>query len=59
MKYQFIPARKDVVTYGEVGDLFYIILNGTVDILIPKSKDEIEESEDELGGSSFIYLFNL
>lgn len=36
MRYQFIPANTTIFNYNDTGDLFYIILRGSVKICVPK-----------------------
>ena len=33
LRYQFVPVEKDVWVYGDIGDLFYIILHGEVKLM--------------------------
>ncbi|CAI2376116.1 unnamed protein product [Moneuplotes crassus] len=47
LNHLFVPEGKDVITYGEYGSEFYISLDGKVDVLIPKSKEEQKEEEKE------------
>ena len=35
LKYLSLPQNEEVVKYGENGDLFYIILKGTVGVKVP------------------------
>lgn len=35
MKYQFIPKDRVIFDYHDPGDIFYIMLAGQVDIVIP------------------------
>lgn len=37
MVYEFVPAGKEVMRYGEAGDKFYFIIQGSVSIAIPKN----------------------
>ena len=44
-----IKAGKDVFKYGYYGDSFYIILKGSVSVLIPKKKPKVvKESNNSL-----------
>ena len=46
LTYKFIAEGQDVITYGEVGDKFYIILSGTVSIWVPDTqKVEVKPEE--------------
>jgi hypothetical protein len=57
MKLMFLDAKESVMQYGDIGDNFYFILSGEVEIRIPDPsrkkkfdnlKDEIEVLTDEL-----------
>ena len=37
MSYQFVQEGEDVFKYGDQGDLYYIILSGTVAVKIPQN----------------------
>ena len=37
MAYEYYPAGKEVMRYGEAGDKFYFIIRGSVSIAIPKN----------------------
>lgn len=51
ISYQFTPENKILFKLGDTGDRYYIILNGSVDILIPKWV-EMQISKKEY----FVYL---
>ena len=42
LKYEFLPKGKDVITYGDYGDKFYITLYGNVGVLIPIARQKSE-----------------
>ena len=57
MKLMFLDAKESVMQYGDIGDNFYFILSGEVEIRIPDPsrkkkfdnlKDEIEVLTEEL-----------
>ena len=35
MVYEFHPADSNIITYGEEGDKFYILVRGEVSVIIP------------------------
>ena len=37
MKYEFYPEGKNIMDYGEVGDKFYMVIQGWVSVLIPNN----------------------
>ena len=43
LKYGFVPKGRDVITFGDMGDKFYISLSGSVGVLIPVSKDSRQQ----------------
>ncbi|CDW81356.1 cyclic nucleotide-binding domain containing protein [Stylonychia lemnae] len=49
-KYEFFHSNKNVFQHGDYGDKFYIILDGQVQVLVPKRReknlDEIKEDDD-------------
>ena len=50
LKSRYVQKGTNVITYGEFGKEFFILLRGTVEILLPKlihDQDLIEESENE------------
>jgi len=50
MKLMTIPADKNVLEYGDIGENFYFIMHGKVDILIPDYNkiDAFKEARREL-----------
>jgi hypothetical protein len=46
-----VPKGYDVVTYGDIGDKFYIILHGNVGVYIPMSniKKQKPQNKNQLG----------
>ena len=37
LNYEFVPAGKNIIEYGQVGEKFYMIIRGKVNVLIPKN----------------------
>ena len=37
LNYEFVPAGKNIIEYGQVGEKFYMIIRGRVNVLIPKN----------------------
>jgi hypothetical protein len=52
LKYEFVPPGFNVITYGEFGNLFYIILHGEVSILLPNDNVIPEEPPSPSNSSS-------
>ena len=47
LKYEFVQKGKDVITFGDFGDKFYISLYGNVGVLIPMSKGKNDPKENK------------
>lgn len=54
LKYNFSPKGTPIFKFGEYSNMFYLILNGQVDIMVP-NEEEIELTEEEY----FLYLLKL
>ena len=39
MKYQFVPEGWNIITYGDFGEEFYILLHGICGILLPNKEN--------------------
>lgn len=51
MKYKFFPKGHTVIRFGELPDSFYIILKGSVSILIPKDTETMRKEREALSDS--------
>ena len=38
LKYEFYPNGVNVITYGDIGEKFYITLHGTLSVFLPTSE---------------------
>lgn len=48
MEYEYFPKGSAIFHFGETGRKFYLILRGSVDVFIPKSKEELQLEFEEL-----------
>ena len=48
MQYEYHGDGHDVITYGDQGDKFYLIIQGSVSIHVPKApRKSTQESDDK------------
>lgn len=40
--YETWPSDSRIITYGDVGDKFFIVLKGKVSVWVPVSKEDME-----------------
>ena len=38
LKYEYVPANVNVISYGDVGEKFYITLHGTLSVFLPTAE---------------------
>ena len=54
LNYRYYKPNTSVITYGELGDKFYIILSGTLAVLVPdKTYVQNHEEDDDSDDSEF------